>query len=160
MAAETTAIGNIISDIELRYTTAGKAFAAVTIAVNDRRRNRDTGEMEDGPTWFARGTVWGDMATNAAATLSKGMRAIGHGRIRQRDYETQDGQKRTSVEVEWDALGPDLRWAQAQVQRNQRQDNQGGVGGFGSQSQGQGSWAQSNTQHDSGFGSFQDEEPF
>lgn len=129
MAATTTVIGNITQDIELRFTQAGKAFCGVTVAVNDRRRNRQTGEMEDGPTWFARGTLWGEMAEHVAESLGKGARVIGHGKIVQREFEHQ-GQKRTSVEIDFDAFGPDLRWATAQVTRSQRAGG-GSGGGFG-----------------------------
>lgn len=134
MAATTTVIGNITQDIELRSTQAGKAFCGVTVAVNDRRRNRQTGEMEDGPTWFARGTLWGEMAEHVAQSLGKGSRVIGHGRIVQREFEHQ-GQKRSAVEIEFDAFGPDLRWATATVVRAQ----QGGSGaGSGA---GMGDWS-------------------
>jgi len=129
MAATTTVIGNITQDIELRFTQAGKAFCGVTVAVNDRRRNRQTGEMEDGPTWFARGTLWGEFAEHVTQSLGKGSRVIGHGKIVQREFEHQ-GQKRTSVEIDFDAFGPDLRFASAQVTRSQR-DGGGSGGGFG-----------------------------
>lgn len=128
MTATTTVIGNVTQDIELRFTQAGKAFCGVTVAVNDRRRNRQTGEMEDGPTWFARGTLWGDMAENVSQSLGKGSRVIGHGKIVQREFEHQ-GQKRTSVEIDFEAFGPDLRFATATVTRAQSQQRTGNGSG-------------------------------
>lgn len=124
--ASTTVLGNIVSDLELRFTNSGKALANVTVAVNEKKFNRQTNQYEDGETWFARGTLWGSLAENAANSLSKGDRVIGSGRIRQRDYETKQGEKRTSVELEFDSFGPDLRFATATVLRAQNGGNNGG----------------------------------
>lgn len=125
--ATTTVVGNIVQDLELRFTSAGKPFCGVTVAVNDRRRNRQTGEMEDGPTWFARGTLWGEFAEQVAQSVGKGSRVIGHGKIVQRDYETKAGEKRSTVEIDFDAFGPDLRFATAQVTRASQKGQGGGV---------------------------------
>lgn len=159
MASTTTVVGNIANEIEMKFTNAGKPFCAVTVAVNDRRWNRQTGEMEDGPTWFARGTIWGEFAEHVHQSLGKGSRVIGHGKIVQRNFETKDGEKRNSVEIDFDALGPDLRWATAQVTRASQH---GSNGGFGSGAGVGSSGGVSSPQNaDSGFGSgFDDEQPF
>lgn len=127
--ATTTVVGNIVQDIELRHTNAGKPFCNVTVAVNEKKFNRQTNQWEDGPTWFARGTLWGDMAEHVHQSVGKGSRVIGHGKIGQRDFEDKQGNKRSSVEIEFDAFGPDLRFATAQVTRASQH---GSGGGFGS----------------------------
>lgn len=132
MMATTTVVGNVAQDIELRYTNAGKAFCGVTVAVNEKKFNRQTSQYEDGPTWFARGTLWGEMAENVHQSVGKGSRVIGHGKLVQREFEHQ-GQKRTVVEIDFDAFGPDLRWATAQVTRKQAGAANGA--GFGGSSQ-------------------------
>lgn len=116
MSAVTTLIGNTTADIEIRFTSAGKAVGSVTIAVSDRVKDAD-GSWKDGKTWFARCTLWGEVAENAAATISKGTRVIGFGRIEQRDWQDKDGQNRSSVEVTLDEIGPSLRYAVASVSR-------------------------------------------
>lgn len=121
--AETTAVGNLTDDPQLKFTNAGKAFVSVTVAVNEKRFNKQTNQYEDGDTWFARGTVWGEFAEHVAGSLHKGMRVIGHGKIKQRNYQTKEGEKRSSVEIDFDALGPDLRFATAQVTRAHRETN-------------------------------------
>lgn len=168
--ASTTVIGNLAQAIELRYTNAGKAFASVTVAVNEKRFNKQTNQYEDGDTWFARGILWGEFAEHVHQSLDKGSRVIGHGRLKQRNFETKDGDKRSVVEIEFDAFGPDLRFATAQVTRAQ----QGGSGassgaganpwasggGFGAQHAAQDSWAQpSEPQQFDGF-SGEDGQPF
>ena len=117
MTATTTVIGNTTSDIEIRYTQAGKAVGNVTVAVADRKFDKQTGQWVDGDTWFARCPLWGDLAEPAAATIPKGTRVIGFGRIGQRDWEDKDGQKRSSVEVTLEDIGPSMRYATAQVTR-------------------------------------------
>lgn len=119
MAAQTTLIGNTTADIELRYTQSGRAVGNVTIAVTDRVKDRQSGEYVDGGTWFARCTIWGEMAEHAAGTLTKGTRVVATGRIGQRDFEDREGNKRTSVEVTIDEIGPSLKYATAQVTRTQ-----------------------------------------
>ncbi len=123
--ATTTVLGNLTGPIELRFTQAGKALANVTVAVNEKKFNRQTNQYEDGETWFARGTLWGSLAENAANSLSKGDRVVGSARIRQRDWEDKEGNKRSSVEVEFDSFGPDLRFATATVTRAQNGGNGG-----------------------------------
>lgn len=118
MSATTTLVGNTTGDIEVRYTQSGKAVGSVTIAVSDRTKDAATGEWKDGKVWFARCTMWGELAEHANATLHKGTRVIASGRIEQRDWEDKDGNKRTSVEVTVDEIGPSLRYATAQVTRS------------------------------------------
>ena len=117
MSAVTTVIGNTTSDFELRFTQGGKAVANVTVAVSERKFDKTKNEYVDGETWFARCTVWGELAENVAASILKGTRVIGQGRIGQRDWEDKDGGKRTSVEVTLDSIGPDLRYSTASVTR-------------------------------------------
>lgn len=125
MASTTTLIGNTTSDVELRYTQSGRAVANVTIAVNERRR-KDDGTYEDGEAWFARCVAWGDLGEHLAASVEKGLRVVAFGRIGQKEWTDKEGQKRTSVEVTLDAVGPDLRYATAQVTRTSAGGNRGG----------------------------------
>lgn len=125
MAATTTLIGNATNDVELRYSQAGKAIGSVTIAVSDRVKK--DGEWVDGKTWFARCTIWGEMAEQAAASIHKGNRVIGFGRIEQRDWEDKEGAKRTTVEVTLDEIGVSLRYATAVVTRVERGSGSQGV---------------------------------
>jgi single-strand DNA-binding protein len=117
MTATTTLIGNTTSDIELRYTQAGKAVGNVTVAVSDRKFDKQTNQWVDGDVWFARCTMWGELAEHAAGSIPKGTRVVAFGRIGQRDWEDKDGQKRSSVEVTLDEIGASLRYATAQVTR-------------------------------------------
>lgn len=123
MSATTTLVGNATADFELRYTSAGRPVGNLTIAVSDRVKDQQTGEWRDAGTWFARCTIWGELAENSAKTITKGMAVIGVGRIAQRDFETKTGEKRTAVEVTLDALGPNLAHATAAVTRSQRPDS-------------------------------------
>lgn len=125
MTATTTLIGNTTSDVEIRFTQAGKAVGSVTIAVSDRVKDKQTGEWKDGNVWFARCTLWGEVAENAAGSIPKGTRVIAEGRIQQRDWEDKEGNKRTSVEVTVDEIGPSLRYATAQVTRASAGTGQG-----------------------------------
>lgn len=109
-----TLIGNITRDPELRFTQSGKGVASLGIAVN--RRYQQNGEWQE-ETSFFNVTAWGDLGENVAASLTKGARIIAVGRLEQREYETRDGEKRTAVELVADSIGPDLRWAQATVER-------------------------------------------
>lgn len=131
MAGETeiTVVGNLTADPELRFTNNGVALASFTIASTPRTFDRQTNEWKDGETLFLRGTVWREYAENVANSLTKGQRVIARGNLRQRSYETKEGEKRTSYELDIDEIGPSLRYATAQVQRTQSR-GQGG-GGFG-----------------------------
>ncbi len=110
-----TVTGNLTADPELRYTGTGLAVAAFTVAASRRVYNQDSGQWEDGDTLFLRCSGWRHLAEHLTESLAKGMRVIVTGRLKQRDYETQDGQKRTVYEVDVDDAGPSLRYATANV---------------------------------------------
>ena len=118
-----TLVGNLTRDPELRFTTGGRGVASFGIAVG--RRYQVNGEWQEQTSYFNI-TAWGQLGENAAATLAKGSRVIVTGRLEQREYTTREGDKRTAIEVVADELGPSLRWATAQVER---QSGQGGGGG-------------------------------
>lgn len=125
-----TLVGNVTRDPELRYTTGGRGVASFGMAVN--RRYQANGEWQE-QTSFFNVVAWGTLGENAAACVTKGTRLVVFGRLEQRSWETQDGEKRTVVEVIADELGPSLRWAQAQVEKTARTgDGGGGFGGGGS----------------------------
>ena len=119
MAGDTviTIIGNLTADPELRWTQSGAAVADFTGASTPRTYDRNAGEWRDGDTLFMRCSVWRDTAENVAESLRKGMRVIVQGRLTQRSYETQQGERRTVVELQVDEVGPSLRRARAQVTR-------------------------------------------
>jgi single-strand DNA-binding protein len=119
---QVTLIGNLTDEPELRYTPAGVPVANFTIAMNRRTRDAVTNEWKDGETSFLRCNVWRQQAENVAESMSKGMRAIVVGRLRQRSWETPDGQKRSTVEVEVEHVGPSLQWATASVTKSARSD--------------------------------------
>lgn len=131
MAGETviTVIGNLTADPELRFTPAGAAVANFTVASTPRTFDRNTGEWRDGEALFLRCNIWRDAAENVAESLTKGARVVVNGRLRQRSFETREGEKRTVVELEVDEIGPSLRYATAKVSKTSRS---GGGGGFGS----------------------------
>ena len=118
-----TLVGNLTRDPELRFTTGGRGVASFGIAVG--RRYQVNGEWQEQTSYFNI-TAWGQLGENAAATLAKGSRVIVTGRLEQREYTTREGDKRTAIEVVADELGPSLRWATAQVER---QSGGGGGGG-------------------------------
>ena len=119
MAGDTviTVIGNLTADPELRWTQSGAAVADFTVASTPRTYDRNAGEWRDGDTLFMRCSVWRDTAENVAESLRKGMRVIVQGRLTQRSYDTQQGERRTVVELQVDEVGPSLRRARAQVTR-------------------------------------------
>ena len=131
MAGETviTVVGNLTSDPELRYTQNGLAVANFTIASTPRTFDRQANEWKDGEALFLRASVWREFAEHVAGSLTKGSRVIAQGRLRQRSYETKEGEKRTSIELEIDEIGPSLRYATAQVTRAQSSRGEGGFGG-------------------------------
>ena len=133
MAGETviTVVGNLTSDPELRYTQNGLAVANFTIASTPRNFDKATNDWKDGDALFLRASVWREFAEHVAGSLSKGARVIATGRLKQRNYETKEGEKRTSFEIEVDEIGPSLRYATAQVTRTT-----GGGGGSRGQVQG------------------------
>ena len=128
MAGETiiTVVGNLTADPELRYTQNGLPVANFTIASTPRNFDRQTNEWKDGEALFLRASVWREFAEHVAGSLTKGSRVIATGRLKQRSYETKEGEKRTSMELEIDEIGPSLRYATAQVTRAASSGGQGG----------------------------------
>ena len=126
MAGETvtTIIGNLTADPELRETSDSVRVCGFTIASTSRSYNRQTGNYDDAQTLFMRCSAWRELAEHCAASLSKGMRVIAQGRLQQRSYQANDGTQRTVIEMQVDAIGPDLRYATAHVTdaRNGRSD--------------------------------------
>ena len=135
MAGDTviTVIGNLTADPELRWTQSGAAVADFTVASTPRTYDRNAGEWRDGDTLFMRCSVWRETAENVAESLRKGMRVIVQGRLTQRSYDTQQGERRTVVELQVDEVGPSLRRARAQVTRT----TPSGGGGYQSDNRGQ-----------------------
>ena len=123
-----TIVGNLTRDPEIRYTASGQANARLGIAVSRRWQNRQTNEWEERTSFF-NVVAWGDMAENISDTLGKGNRVIVNGRLEQRSWETDQGEKRSVVEVVADEIGPSLRWATASVTRSERRGGGGQPGG-------------------------------
>ena len=142
MAGETiiTVVGNLTADPELRYTQGGLAVANFTIASTPRTFDRQANDWKDGDALFLRASCWREFAEHVAGSLTKGSRVIATGRLKQRNYDDRDGNKRTAIELEVDEIGPSLRYATAQVTRAA-----GGGGGGRSQvaAGGDDSWAPS-----------------
>jgi single-strand DNA-binding protein len=113
-----TLVGNLVDDPELRFTPSGVAMAKIRFAVSRRYQDRNQEWQEE--TSFFGGTCWRDMAENVAESLQKGMRVIVTGRLEQRSWETQEGDKRSIIEVRIDDIGPSVRWATANVTRTPR----------------------------------------
>jgi single-strand DNA-binding protein len=124
-----TVIGNLTADPELRFTPSGAAVANFTVASTPRMFDRQTNEWKDGEALFLRCAIWREAAENVAESLTRGSRVIVQGRLKQRSFETREGEKRTVVEVEVDEIGPSLRYATAKVNKASRSG--GGGGGFG-----------------------------
>ena len=122
-----TLVGNLVDDPELRFTPTGQAVAKFRVASTPRYMDRQTGEWKDGETLFLTCNIWRQAAENVAESLTRGMRVIVYGRLRQRSYETKEGERRTVYEVEVDEVGPSLRNATAKVNKTTRQG--GGFGG-------------------------------
>ncbi|RII89912.1 single-stranded DNA-binding protein, partial [Clavibacter michiganensis] len=133
MAGETiiTVVGNLTSDPELRYTQNGLAVANFTIASTPRSFDRASNDWKDGDALFLRASVWREFAEHVASSLTKGSRVVATGRLKQRSYETKEGEKRTSIELEVDEIGPSLRYATAQVTRAAGGGGNGGGGNSG-----------------------------
>ncbi|MFC7276741.1 single-stranded DNA-binding protein [Paractinoplanes rhizophilus] len=140
MAGETviTVVGNLTDDPELRFTPSGAAVAKFRIASTPRTLDRQSGEWKDGEPLFLACNIWRDAAEHVAESLQRGTRVIVQGRLRQRSYETREGEKRTVYELEVDEIGPSLRYATAKVQRMSRSGGGGGGGGFGASNGGGG----------------------
>jgi single-strand DNA-binding protein len=131
MAGDTviTVVGNLTADPELRFTPSGAAVANFTVASTPRTFDRQSNDWKDGEALFMRCNIWRDAAENVAESLTKGSRVIVSGRLKQRSYETREGEKRTVVELEVDEIGPSLRYATAKVNRASRGGGAGGGGG-------------------------------
>jgi single-strand DNA-binding protein len=163
MAAGDTPItitGNLTRDPELRYTPTGQAVANFTVASTPRYLDKATGEWKDADTLFLGCNAWRQLAENVAESLQRGMRVIVTGRLRQRSYETKEGEKRTVYEVEADEVGPSLRNASAKVIKTTRSGGNGQQAGSGPrvhQPAGADPWS---TEPDGGDGGFSDEPPF
>jgi single-strand DNA-binding protein len=186
MAGETiiTVVGNLTADPELRYTQNGLAVANFTIASTPRTFDRQANEWKDGDALFIRASVWREFAEQVAGSLTKGTRVVAQGRLVQRSYDDREGNKRTSIELQVDEIGPSLRYATAQVIRVDRRNPSGGgqvqggqqgggqpQGGGWSPAQGQGQqqgggqpWSPQGGQQDGGWtpegGTYDDETPF
>jgi single-strand DNA-binding protein len=174
MAGDTTitVIGNLTDDPELRFTPSGAAVAKFRVASTPRFMDRTSNEWKDGEPLFLSCTVWRQAAENVAESLHRGARVIVSGRLRQRTYETREGEKRTVVELDVDEIGPSLRYATAKVQKMSRSSgggfgasNSGGGGGGGGGNSGGGfaddPWASATPAGGSGSSpSFDDEPPF
>ena len=128
-----TVVGNLVADPELRFIPSGAAVANFRIASTPRTFNRETNQWEDGEALFLTCNCWRQMAENVAESLTKGMRVVVTGKLRQRSYQTKEGENRTVFEVEVDEVGPSLKYASASVTRNPRE---GGAGGYGGGNQG------------------------
>ncbi|MDN3495118.1 single-stranded DNA-binding protein [Planococcus sp. APC 4015] len=136
MAGETiiTVVGNLTADPELRYTQNGLPVANFTIASTPRNFDRAANEWKDGEALFLRASVWREFAEHVAGSLTKGMRVMATGRLKQRSYQDREGNNRTAIELEVDEVGPSLRYATAQVTRAAGGSSGGGGGGGGQQS--------------------------
>ena len=162
-----TVVGNLVADPELRFTPSGQPVATFRVASTPRMRDNATGEWKDGDSLFLSCNVWRQAAENVAESLQRGMRVIVTGRLRQRNYETKEGEKRTVYEIEVDDVGPSLRNASAKVNRTSRGGGEGGFGGGGGNRSGGGqgsSGGSSRTEDpwasDSAGGGYSDEPPF
>jgi single-strand DNA-binding protein len=124
-----TVVGNLTADPELRFTPSGAAVANFTVASTPRIYDRQSSEWKDGDALFLRCNIWREAAENVAESLTRGSRVIVTGRLKQRSFETREGEKRTVFEVEVDEIGPSLRYATAKVNKASRSG--GGGGGFG-----------------------------
>ena len=129
MSNNVTVIGTLTADPELRFTASGVALVNISVADNRRYQDRNGDWQED--TSFFRGSCWRDMAENVAESLTKGTRVVISGRLKQRTWETNDGEKRSVVELDIQEIGPSLRWATATVTRTPRTESGGGAGGGG-----------------------------
>jgi single-strand DNA-binding protein len=133
MAGETiiTVVGNLVDDPELRFTPSGAAVANFRIASTPRTFDKQSNEWKDGDALFLSCAVWRQAAENVAESLQKGMRVVVQGRLKQRQYETREGEKRTVVELEVEEVGPSLKYATAKVARASRSGGGGGYNGGG-----------------------------
>jgi single-strand DNA-binding protein len=168
MAGETviTVVGNLTNDPELRFTPSGAAVASFTVASTPRTLDKATNEWKDGEALFLRCSIWRQAAENVAESLQRGARVIVQGRLKQRSFETKEGEKRTVIELDVDEVGPSLKYATAKVNKTTRQGGGGGGFGGGGGSNGGGTpagddpWATAPAGGSSGGGGWSDEPPF
>jgi single-strand DNA-binding protein len=160
VAGETviTVVGNLTADPELRFTPSGAAVASFTVASTPRTFDRQTNEWKDGEALFLRCSIWRQAAENVAESLQRGTRVVVSGRLKQRSFETREGEKRTVIEMDVDEIGPSLRYATAKVNKTQR----GSSGGYGSSGSGSSDGGGSTASEDpwSSAGPTTDEPPF
>lgn len=167
-----TVVGNLVADPELRFSAAGQPWATFRVASTPRIRDAATGEWKNGDSLFLSCKVWRQMAENVAESLQRGMRVVVTGRLKQRNYETKEGENRTVYEIEVDDIGPSLLNASAKVNRASRSGGDGGFGGgnsnrgsgggYGGQqpASGGGSRNEDPWASDSSGGGYSDEPPF
>ena len=169
MAGDTviTVVGNLTADPELRFTPSGAAVANFTVASTPRMFDKQSGEWKDGEALFLRCNIWRQAAENVAESLTRGARVVVQGRLKQRSFETKEGEKRTVVELECDEIGPSLRYATAKVNKVSRGGGGGGFGGGGGNAGGSGGgapaddpWGSAPAAGGGGGGGFADEPPF
>jgi single-strand DNA-binding protein len=168
MAGETviTVVGNLTNDPELRFTPSGAAVASFTVASTPRTLDKATNEWKDGEALFLRCSIWRQAAENVAESLQRGARVIVQGRLKQRSFETKEGEKRTVIELDVDEVGPSLKYATAKVNKTTRQGGGGNGFGGGGGSNGGGSpagddpWATAPAGGASSGGGWSDEPPF
>ena len=169
MAGETiiTVAGNLTADPELRYTASGAGVASFTVASTPRSYNKQTQAWEDGQALFLRCNVWRQVAENVAESLTRGSRVLVTGTLKQRSFETKEGEKRTVIELDVEEIGPSLKYATAKVQKVSRSGGGGAQGGGSAGASGSGTrssapaddpWASS--PGPAGRGGFADEPPF
>jgi single-strand DNA-binding protein len=155
-----TVVGNLTRDPEIRYTASGQAKAQLGIAVSRRWQNRQTNEWEERTSFF-NVICWGDMAENVSDSVAKGTRVVVNGRLEQRSWETEQGEKRSVVEIIADEVGPSLRWATAEVKRSERRGGGSEFSGGRTDGGGGGGRPQPARVPDAASGDeFGDEEPF
>lgn len=160
MAGDTviTVVGNLTADPELRFTPSGSAVANFTVASTPRYFDRQSGEWKDGEALFLRCSIWRQAAENVAESLTRGARVVVQGRLKQRSFETKEGEKRTVVELDADEIGPSLRYATAKVNKVSRGGGSGGFAGGGN-APADDPWG-SAPSAGSAAGGFNDEPPF
>jgi single-strand DNA-binding protein len=136
MAGDTviTVVGNLTDDPELRFTATGAAVANFTVASTPRFFDKQNNEWKDGDALFLRCSIWRQAAENVAESLQRGARVVVQGRLKQRSYETREGEKRTVYELDVEEVGPSLKYATAKVTKVSRSSGSGGSGGFGGSS--------------------------
>jgi single-strand DNA-binding protein len=158
MAGETpiTVVGNLTADPELRFTQSGAAVASFTVASTPSHFDKASGKWVDDPALFMRCNIWRQPAENVAESLTRGTRVVVTGRLRQRSFETKEGEKRTVVELEVDEIGPSLRYATAKVNKVSRGDG-GGFGGGAKSDAAEDPWGSAPPATSGGFA---DEPPF